>query len=82
MCVLLTFQETCDFAHVWRQYNLFLGELNARAEKIGCEEFRKQTDYISIVFIHTESARAGALVRHSVSTGCFAIVFYMWEMEI
>ena len=25
------------------------------------EEFRKQTDYISIVFIHTESARAGAL---------------------
>ena len=26
------------------------------------EEFRKQTDYISIVFIHTESARAGALL--------------------
>ena len=36
MCVLLTFQETCDFAHVWRQYNLFLGELNARAVKISC----------------------------------------------
>ncbi len=34
----------------------------------GSEEFRKQTDYISIVFIHTESARAGAPVRHSVST--------------
>ncbi len=26
------------------------------------EEFRKQTDYIFIVFIHTESARAGALL--------------------
>ncbi len=30
------------------------------------EEFRKQTDYISIVFIHTESARAGALVLVSL----------------
>ncbi len=30
------------------------------------EEFRKQTDYISIVFIHTESARAGALVPVSL----------------
>ncbi len=30
------------------------------------EEFRKQTDYISIVFIHTESARGRA--RSSVST--------------
>ncbi len=30
------------------------------------EEFRKQTDYISIVFIHTESAHAGALVLVSL----------------
>ncbi len=30
------------------------------------EEFRKQTDYISIVFIHTESAHAGALVLESL----------------
>ncbi len=30
------------------------------------EEFRKQTDYISIVFIHTESAHAGALVPVSL----------------
>ena len=30
------------------------------------EEFRKQTDYISIVFIHTERARAGALVLVSL----------------
>ncbi len=34
--------------------------------KKGGEEFRKQTDYISIVFIHTESARAGALVPVSL----------------
>ncbi len=30
------------------------------------EEFRKQTDYISIVFIHTERAHAGALVLVSL----------------
>ena len=30
------------------------------------EEFRKQTDYISIVFINTESAHAGALVLVSL----------------
>ncbi len=29
---------------------------------MGVEEFRKQTNYFSIVFIHTESARAGALL--------------------
>ncbi len=40
-------------------------------ERTSIGEFRKQTDYISIVFIHTESARAGALVRHSVSTIIF-----------
>ncbi len=33
---------------------------------MGGEEFRKQTDYISIVFIHTESAHAGALVLVSL----------------
>ena len=33
------------------------------------EEFRKQTDYISIVFIHTESAHAGALVPVSLQQG-------------
>ncbi len=33
---------------------------------VSAEEFRKQTDYISIVFIHTESAHAGALVPVSL----------------
>ena len=41
-----------------------------------CEEFRKQTDYISIVFIHTESARGRA--RSSVSTICFWIMDSKW----
>ncbi len=33
------------------------------------EEFRKQTDYFSIVFIHTERGRAGALVLVSLQGG-------------
>ncbi len=37
------------------------------------EEFRKQTDYISIVFIHTERARGRA--RSSVSTSFYWIMF-------
>ncbi len=35
------------------------------------EEFRKQTDYISIVFIHTEGKRAGALVLVSLQGPVF-----------
>ncbi len=40
------------------------------------EEFRKQTDYISIVFIHTESARAGALVPVSLQTDSSSVSNY------
>ncbi len=39
---------------------------HGRIKSYVSEEFRKQTDYISIVFIHTESAHAGALVLVSL----------------
>ncbi len=58
-------------AKVYLKVRRSLPERAERWAKLGfsvAEEFRKQTDYISIVFIHTESARAGALVRPSVST--------------
>ncbi len=35
------------------------------------EEFRKQTDYISMVFIHTERERAGVLVLVSLQGPVF-----------
>ncbi len=48
--------------------DLSLAAASSRIEekKMEAEEFRKQTDYISIVFIHTERARAGALVLVSL----------------
>ncbi len=42
------------------------GKKSRRQDIANCEEFQKQTDYISIVFIHTESAHADALVLVSL----------------
>ncbi len=41
-------------------------ELGVVAVALKGEEFRKQTDYISTVFIHTESAHAVALIPVSL----------------
>ncbi len=43
------------------------------ANTVPFEEFRKQTDYISIVFIHTESAHAGALVLVSLQVAAWLV---------